>query len=415
MTEIPSHVDSTQTPASLKRSLNLTLLVLYGLGTTVGAGIYVLVGSAAGRAGLYAPMAFLVAAVGIAPTAAAYAELAGRYPVSAAEAVYIEKGFKSRFMSTLSGLLVIFSGVVAAAAITVGCAGYIRVFFDIPLWAAVLAVVTSMGLVAAWGILESVLLAALFTLIEVGGLMILVLVGFSGSDSVLPEVTKVFPSLDDGVIWAGIASAGLLAVFAFIGFEDMVNVIEETKRPAVTMPWAIGLTLLITTLLYALVTAVSVLSVSPDELAGSEAPLSLVYERLTGRSPIIISAIAIFATLNTILIQFIMASRVMYGMADRSALPRVLARINNKTRTPLVATACVVLITTVLALAIPLDKLAEYTSMMILFIWALANLALVFVKVRHEPAPPNAFQVPLWVPVLGLLFCCVFISIAVLV
>lgn len=414
MSNISSNKNIPQSAVTLNRSLNLPLLVLYGLGTTIGAGIYVLVGSAAGRAGIYAPIAFLVAAIGIAPTAASYAELAGRYPVSAAEAVYIENGFRSKFMSLISGLLVIFSGVVAAAAITVGCAGYLRVFFDIPLWAAVVGVVLSMGLVAAWGILESVLLAALFTLIEVGGLFVLIAAGMFGPDSVLASVPDVLPPLDNGVIWAGISSAGLLAVFAFIGFEDMVNVVEETKRPAITMPWAIILTLLITTVLYALVTLVSVLSVPPEELAQSEAPLSLVFERLTHRSPVAISAIAIFATLNTILIQFIMASRVLYGMADRAALLQMFSIINRRTHTPLVATTFVVAVTALLALAIPLDQLAEYTSMMILFIWAFANLALLIVKLRGEPAPTDCYLVPIWVPALGVVFCGGFIAVSLL-
>ncbi|MBX2838213.1 MAG: amino acid permease [Gammaproteobacteria bacterium] len=415
MTDLNSPVQSSLTHSTLKRSINLPLLVLYGLGTTIGAGIYVLVGGAAGRAGLYAPMAFIIAAVGIAPTVASYAELVGRYPQSAAEATYIEKGFRSTVMSTLTGSLVIFSGIVAAAAITVGCAGYIQVFVDIPLWLAVLGIVLSMGLVAAWGILESVLLAALFTLIEVGGLLALVVAGFYGTENLWDRVPEVIPNIGDAAIWAGIASAGLLAVFAFIGFEDMVNVVEETKRPSFTMPMALALTLLITALLYALVTLVSVLSVAPETLAGSTAPLSTVYETLTGRSPIAISAIAIFATLNTILIQFIMASRVIYGMADQSHLPKVFAQVNRTTRTPLLATVVVVAASGALALAIPLDRLAESTSILILFIWTFANLALLLIKIRKEPAPKNCFVVPLWVPMVGLVFCCIFIAISIFI
>jgi len=398
--------------ASLKRALNLPLLVSYGLGTTIGAGIYVLVGNAAGHAGFYAPLAFLLAAIGIVPSAASYAELAGRYPVSAAEAVYVEHGFNSITMARLSGLLVVFSGVVAAAAITVGCAGYVRVFIDWPFWVVVLAIVVSMGAVAVLGILESVLLAALFTLIEVGGLLVLIAAGFSSSDDIIHNIPNLFSGLDNISIWSGIASAGLLAVFAFIGFEDMVNVVEETKKPAFTMPLAIGVTLIITTLLYFLVTLVSVSSVPPDELALSEAPLSTVYEKVTGRSAVAISAIAVFATLNTILVQFIMASRVIYGLADRSALPSIFAEVNRVTKTPIAATVLVIAVTAIFALAIPLDKLAEYTSMIILSIWGLSNTALLLIKLRKTPAPVNAFQVPIWVPLLGLSFCSAFIVIA---
>ncbi len=396
----------------LKRSLNLPLLVLYGLGTTIGAGIYVLVGAAAGRAGIYAPVAFIVAAIGIAPTAASYGELASRYPVSAGEAAYVNAGFGSRTMSLLAGWLVIVSGVVASAAIAIGCAGYIRTFVDLPLSLVVTVVILTMGLVAAWGIVESVLLAALFTLIEAGGLLILIYAGFSHDSNIILQVPETFPPVAELGIWLGIANAGLLAVFAFIGFEDMVNVAEETRRPRITLPWAIFLTLAITTMLYTLVTMVAVLAVAPAELAGSEAPLSLVYERLTGASPAMISGVAIFATANTILVQQIMASRVVYGMAEQGTMPRLFARVNAFTRTPILATVAVVAASLILALGFNLERLAEMTSQIVLIIWALANMALVLIKLRKGPAPVGSFILPLWVPVAGFISSCALVILS---
>ncbi len=396
----------------LKRSLNLPLLVLYGLGTTIGAGIYVLVGAAAGRAGLYAPIAFIAAAIGIAPTAATYGELASRYPVSAGEAAYINEGFGSRVMSLVTGWLVIVSGVVASAAIAIGCAGYIRTFIDAPLPLVVAAVILVMGLVAAWGIVESVLLAALFTLIEAGGLLVLIYAGFTNDAGLIARVPETLPPIADWGIWFGVANAGLLAVFAYIGFEDMVNVAEETKNPRVTLPWAIFLTLGVTTLLYTLVTLVAVLAVTPSELSLSEAPLSLVYERLTGASPVLISGIAIFATANTILVQLIMASRVVYGMGSQGTMPKGFTSINPVTQTPLLATAAVVGLTLILALGFNLERLAEMTSQIVLVIWALANMALVLVKRRGDPVPKGAFIVPMWVPVTGFVFSCVLVIVA---
>lgn len=396
----------------LKRSLNLPLLVLYGLGTTIGAGIYVLVGAAAGRAGIYAPMAFVAAAIGIAPTAASYGELASRYPVSAGEAAYVNAGFGSRAMSLFTGWLVIVSGVVASAAIAIGCAGYIRTFIDLPISLVVTAVIVTMGLVAAWGIVESVLLTALFTLIEAGGLIVLVYAGFSHDSDLILRVPETFPPIAELGIWLGIANAGLLAVFAFIGFEDMVNVAEETRRPRITLPWAIFLTLAITTILYTLVTMVAVLAVAPAELAKSEAPLSLVYSRLTGASPIMISGVAIFATANTILVQLIMASRVVYGMAEQGTMPKLFARVNALTRTPLFATLAIVTVTLILALGFNLERLAEVTSQIVLVIWALANMALVLIKLRKGPEPDDAFIVPLWVPITGFVFSCALLVLS---
>lgn len=405
-------MNSTQN-TELSRRLNLPLLILYGLGTTIGAGIYVLVGAAAGRAGLYAPVAFLLAAFALAPTAASYAEFASRFPVSAGEVAYVQAGYRSKFVSGITGWLVIISGIVASATITIGCAGYVRTFIDIPMPITIIAIVGLVCLVAIWGILESVLLAALFTLIEVGGLLALIIFGFSGADAVTMRLPEIVPPLRDLVIWAGVANAGLLAIFAFIGFEDMVNVAEETKNPQRTMPWAIFITLLITTILYVLVTAVAVLSVPPQELADSRAPLSLVYERLTGQPSTVLSAIAIFATLNTILIQFIMTSRVIYGMAGRGMVPKVFTNVSPKTRTPILATVAVAAITLGLAVTLPLDKLAEFTSNFLLAIWLFINGALILVKLRGETAPAGAFSVPIWVPAIGALFSIAIITMAI--
>ncbi len=415
MNSIRRSVETMAVPDTpeLRRALNLPLLVLYGLGTTIGAGIYVLVGAAAGRAGLYAPVAFIAAALAVAPTAAAYAELAGRHPVSAGEAAYVRAGFRSDLAAILIGLLVIAAGVVAAATVAIGSAGYVRTFIDVPLPLMAAVIIVVMGLVAAWGILESVLLAALFTLIEAGGLIVLVVAGFTSGGDLIERLPEAVPPVMDGAVWWGIANAGILAVFAFIGFEDMVNVAEETRNPRRTMPWAIGLTLAITLVLYALVSLVAVLAVPPAELAVAEAPLSQVFARLTGMSPAAISAIAIFATLNTILVQLIMASRVVFGMARQGNMPKLFADVSSLTRTPLRATFLVVVMALVLAVLFPLERLAELTSIIILFIWVLANVALIAMKLRADPLPQGAVRVPMAVPVAGLVFSAGLIAVAI--
>lgn len=384
----------------LRRRLTLPLLVLYGLGVTIGAGIYVLVGAAAGRAGLNAPFAFVIAALVMAFTAAAFSELAGRYPVSAGEAAYVRAGFGSNLLSVLTGLMVISAGTVSSAAISIGSVGYIRELVDLPASALVSAIIVAMGLIAAWGILESVLFAALFTLVEAAGLIAIVVAGFSDPDLVarLPEVTS---GLSEPAVWGGIVTGGLLAFFAFIGFEDLVNVAEEARDPERTLPWAIFLTLALTTVIYFLVASVAVLTVAPDVLAASSAPLNDVFQKVTDVPPVVIVAIAIVATLNTIIVQMIMAARVIYGLAAQDNLPAVFARVNPVTRTPLVATASVVAIVLALALAFPLEGLAETTSRITLLVFALVNMALVALKLKGVPAPEGAVTVPLAVPVIG--------------
>ncbi|MGI9385381.1 MAG: APC family permease [Methyloligellaceae bacterium] len=394
---------------TLKRSLTLPLAVLYGLGVTIGAGIYVLIGATAARAGLYAPAAFVLAALVMAPAAGAFAEFAGRLPVSAGEAAYVRAGFHSGTLSLIVGLMVVAAGSVSAATVSVGSAGYIRDFVDLPDTTIIVAVVFAMGGVAAWGIVQSVSFAALFTLIEVAGLVLIVWSGFAEHPELPQRLPELLPATVDAGAWAGILGAGLLAFFAFIGFEDLVNIAEEVKHPRRTLPWAIFLTLVLTTLIYVLVVAVAVLTVPLGELGASRAPLSLVFAHVTGLSPAAISAIAIVATLNGVIVQIIMASRVIYGLAGQGSLPAALGQVSAVTHTPVVATGLVVLVILVLALAFPLESLAEMTSRITLSIFVLVCAALLKLKIEGVPAPEGAFVVPGWVPLLGILSCSAFL------
>lgn len=397
--------DDLLAPPTLRRSLSLPLLVLYGLGVTIGAGIYVLIGAAAGRAGVHAPVSFLVAAVVMVFSAGSFAEFASRLPVSAGEAAYVRAGFGSAGLSLAVGILVVLTGVVSSAAICVGSVGYIREFVDFPGPVVVTVVVFGLAAIAAWGITESVTFAAVFTLVEVGALVAVIVAGIADRPGWLLELPRVLPAPGDIGAWLGVSAAGLLAFFAFLGFEDMVNLAEEVKNPERTLPWAIGLTLCIATALYFLVAAVAVLTVPLDALAASTAPLSLVFEHITGASPAVITAVAIVATLNGVIIQIIMASRVVYGLARQGSLPRPFGRIHRVTRTPLLATATVAGAVLVLALAFPLEGLAEMTSRFVLVIFTLVNAALLKLKLGSEPMPPAGFRVGAWVPLCGCVSC----------
>jgi amino acid transporter len=387
----------------LRRRLGLALLVLYGTGITVGAGIYVLIGAVAGHAGIYAPWSFVLAAVVMALTVASYAELSTRYPVSAGEAAYVRAAFQSRVLSTAIGLLTVVTGVVSSAAVTLGSAGYIRQFVDFPPGLIVVAVVLVLGAVGAWGILESVVLAGLFTLIEVGGLVIIIVAGFHAGLPVTTTITQLPPL--DATVLSGIGFGSLLAFFAFIGFEDLANVVEEAKIPQRDIPHAMILTLSISTLLYVLVAAVAVSSGPIERLASASAPLSLVFREVAGVSPATISAIAIVATLNTILAQMTMAARVVYGLARERELPAIFARVHRGTGTPLVATVCIAALVVPLALFVPLTPLAEGTSLATLALFALVNLSLLRLRYRGVPSSNPHVTVPIWMPATGFATC----------
>ena len=400
----------SQPAAALQRRLSLPLLVLYGIGITIGAGIYVLIGAVAGHAGRYAPWSFVLAAVVMAFTVGSYAELTTRFPVSAGEAAYVRAAFRSRAASTLTGLLTIVIGIVSSAAVALGAAGYIAQFTDLPPSAIVALVLAVLGAVAAWGILESVLLASLFTLIEAGGLIAIIVAGLHAG---LPLAGALrVPPLDIGTL-SGIGYASLLAFFAFIGFEDLANVVEEAKVPHRDIPRAMVLTLVISTVLYVAVAAIAVAAVPVAELAASPAPLSLVFRTLAGVSPATISVIAIVATLNTILAQMTMAARVVYGMAKQGDLPGFAGRVHPKTATPLIATALIVAATLALALLVPFERLAEGTSLATLVVFALVNLALLRLRHRKVHTDGPHIRVPLWVPAAGFVSCLAMMAAAV--
>lgn len=395
---------------TLKRSLNVWHALLYGLGITIGAGIYVLIGPVANVAGNAAPAAFVLAATLMSLSALSFAELATRMPVAAGEAAYVAEGFSSRGAGTVIGLLVIAISVTTASTISLGSAQYIRVFIDTPELLVVTAVVVVMGAIAAWGILESVTFAGVMTVIEVGGLLLIAGLGFLYAPGAVTRLPEALPDLSNAATWTTMMSAGLLAVFAFIGFEGIVNVAEEMKNPRRDLPRAILATLVITTLIYVAVVWIALVTLGQETLGATEAPLASVFVRLTGWPPTVMAAIAIVATLNGIIASIILAARVAYGLAHRGDIPAVFARVNPLTRTPLVATGIVTALVLILALAVPLTGLAEWSSRLTLVMFASVNAALFAIKVREAAPPAGIFRTPGWVPAAGLVATLAFLA-----
>lgn len=387
--------------ASLKRGLNLPLLLLYGIGNILGAGIYVLVGQVAASAGYQAPLAFLLAATVAAFSALSYVELSSRFPLSAGEAVYIDNGFHRRWLSVTVGLLVCTSGIISAATLSKGFIGYLHLFAQIPEPLAIILLLGVLGAVAFAGITESVLVAGAFTLLEAGGLVAVIWVARGALGDLPVHLPDLVPAWQ-AQAWLGVFAGAFLSFFAFIGFEDMVNVAEEVRRPQRTLPAAIILALIICTVLYATIATVAVLAVSPAELAASDAPLALVYHRASGNDPLFIGLIGMFAIINGILIQVIMVSRILYGMSTRGWLPTILSNVHPTFRTPTLATLLVVVVIMALGIFLPFIALAAFTSFVVLLVFALSNAALIAIK-RGSSTPMDAVIVPEWIPWAGLL------------
>lgn len=399
--------DETSDPPPLRRRLSFTLLTLYGLGTTIGAGIYVLVGEVAAAAGLFAPISFLIAAFLAAFTAMSFGALAARYPRSAGEAVYVDAAFGKPHVSVAVGLSVALVGLISCAAIVSGVVGYLRNLVGLPDWLIVLLVVLLLAAIAAWGIAESVTVAAAITVLEIGGLLVVLLAGREALAD-LPSLLDDMPSNWRSVGWAGLCSGTILAFYAFIGFEDMVNVAEEVREPERNYPRAIAVTLIVTAALYTCVSMVSITALPLDELAASGAPISDIFERLTGLPGFAIDGLASVAVVNGALIQIIMSSRVFYGLARQGWLPDLLGQVNERTRTPLAATVFAGVLVLGFAFALPLVTLAKITSFITLLIFAMVNLALLRLIEMSESEEPRKRRFPRWVPLCGFVFSIAF-------
>jgi len=401
--------------ATLKRSLNLPLLTLYGLGTILGAGIYVLVGKVAGVAGMYAPIAFVVSALLATFTGLSYAELSARYPRSAGEAVYISQAFASQSLARIIGWMVILTGVVSAATISNGFAGYLAVFIPIPDYLAISLLVVVIAALACWGIAESVGVAALITSVEIIGLF-LVLWALGDNFSRLPQQLDHFIPPLEGGIWMSIFLGAFLAFYAFIGFEDMVNVAEEVAQPQRTIPMAIILALLIASVLYFLISLAALLSLPLDDLVATDSPMVTLLEQHHPTIAKALGVISLVAVVNGALVQMIMGARVLYGMSGQGLAPALFGQIATLTRTPVVATLCVAAVIWLMAIAFPLVTLAKLTSFIILAVFALVNLALVIIQRKYPLNNDNgekSFQVHRSIPIIGGLLCCALLLLQV--
>lgn len=376
----------------LKRRIGFGLLTAYGVGVMVGAGIYVLVGAVAAEAGVWAPLSFLLAGLIAAPTALSYSEFSTRIPEAAGEAAFIRRGLQSRFLAVIVGLAIVAAGTVSAAAVLRGGTGYLMLVVDLDAGWTMVALGAALTAVAVFGVMESLSLAAVFTVIELGGLALVIWAGWSAPASA--DWTATPP-----MVLTGVGAAAVLAFFAFIGFEDIVNMAEEVSDPERTMPRAILAALVLTTAIYVLVTVATVRVVPLDILGASERPLALVWQAAQGGDARFLSTIAVFAALNGVLAQIVMASRVLFGLGKREQSFTIFHHVWPRTGTPVLATCLVGALVIVGALALDVGLLAEMTSSILLSVFVLVNLALILEKRR---APQAAFRVPMIVPVIGL-------------
>lgn len=386
---------------NLKKSLSLSQLIFYGVGTILGLGIYVILGKVAGEAGMLAPFSFLFAAIIASFTGVSYGELSARIPKSAGEVNYVDEAFGKRFLSIIVGWLIIISAIVSTATVVNGYVGYVHVFVEIPDYLIISGIIIILGGIAMWGITESALTITVITLIEVSGIFVVIFISGDNLADLPQRWHEMVPGFN-WMDWKHIMLGAFLAFFTFIGFQDMVNVAEEAKNPKKDMPKAIIISLAILTTLYLLVSAIAGLGLTPEQLNQSDAPLADVLAQEGEGYPKIISGISLVAIINGVLVQIVMIARVLYGMAEKNMAPKLFGKVNSKTKTPIWSTILSATVILVLALLFELEALAKATNYILIFVFMLINLALWRLKIK-DSKPEGIKAYPLAVPIIGFL------------
>ena len=369
----------------LRRSLGLLETTLGGVGIILGAGIYVLVGEAAGRAGDAVWASFAIAAVMAALTGLSYAELASMYPNAGADYEYSRQAM-GRPVAAVVGWVIISGNLIAAAAVALGFGGYFGEFVDSPKVAAAIAAIVVAAAIAVYGIKESMWTSIALTFVEVGGLVLIIGVG-------VPHLGDA-PLLEAKSGVASVFSGAALVIFAFIGFEYVATLSEETRAAKRTVPVALLLSIVITTLIYVAVAVAAVSVVGWRALSDSDAPLANVASVALGeRASDVLSLIALFSTFNTVLLLLVAASRLAYGMAATGSLPRVAGRVHRRFRTPALAIAGAAVLACGVATVGDIGFVAESANFAILLGFTAVNISLIILRLR-QPALERPFRLP---------------------
>ena len=381
----------------LKRTLGFWELLASGVGIIVGAGIYVLIGEATAEAGAGVWMAFVLAAALSGLTALSYCELAAMYPRAAAEYEYTLQAFP-RWFAFLVGWIMTAGLVVAAAAVSLGFARYASVFLDIDRRLLSLGLIVLLSAVAIAGVGRSSRLTIILSLVQVGGLLLVIGIGAPHTGDVdLLQTTST----------AGVFGAAALVFFAFIGFDEVTTLSEETRNPARVIPAALLAALAVSTLLYVLVAVASVSVLGAEALGASERPLTDVLETAVGGTAgEVVAAIAVISTTNTTLLALTAGSRMLFGMARDGSLPGGLAKVAGSGSAPVAAVLACGALAAAVAMIGDLSEVAATTDAAIYVVFLATNATVVVLRFTR-PAAERPFRAPLSIgklpltPILG--------------
>ena len=374
--------------SELKRHMGLFHLTMYGVGLILGAGIYVLIGEATAFAGNSVWISFLFGIIIAMFAGLSYAELIALFPKAAAEYTFVKHAFKNNFIAFIIGWLTAITSMITAATVSLGFGGYLAQFVNLPITISAVLLIGGLSLVNFIGIKESTWANTIFAIVTAGGLVLIIFLGMTY------ETTESIDYFEMPHGTTGIILAFVLIFFAFIGFEDMANVAEEVKRPKKTIPRAIILSVIITGILYILVSLSVVRVINWEELGQSAAPLAAIAERSLGiQGSIALSAIALFATASTVLITLVAGSRILYGMAHNKSLPLSLGKIHSKTKTPWIAVIGILITSIAFTLIGDIVIVANITVFAVVITFAMINLSVIVLRYT-EPNLERSFRVP---------------------
>jgi basic amino acid/polyamine antiporter, APA family len=399
---------------ALRPAISRRMLTLFVIGDVLGAGIYALVGEVAGEVGGAIWTSFAAAGVLALFTAVAYAELVTKYPQAAGAALYVQRAWRRPFFTFMVAFAVMCSGVTSAATLATAFGGdYLAEFVDLPTVLVGLVFVAVLALVNFTGIKESVRLNMGLTTIEIAGLALVVVIGLAFLFDGGGDAGRALEFTSGEAVPIAILGGASLAFFALIGFEDSVNVAEECHEPSRAYPRALFGGLAVAGVIYLLVTVIASMAVETSRLADSDGPLlEVVQLGPLAMNTKVFSAIALFALTNGALINLIMASRLVYGMAQQGIVPRPLGRVHRARRTPWLAIVFTAALAAALVVVGDLETLADTTVLLLLLVFVCVNVAVLVL--RREPVEHAHFRAPTVLPVLGAI-CCVALIVQKLV
>ncbi|WP_307852601.1 APC family permease [Glaciihabitans sp. dw_435] len=414
-----STLETKEAQPELKRAIGPRLLLLFIIGDILGTGIYALTGQVAAEVGGAAWLPFLLAFGVATVTAFSYLELVTKYPQAAGAALYVHKAFGIHFVTFLVCFIVMCSGITSASAASRAFASNLVVGFGLDLgnvgiMLIALAFIVIVMAVNFRGVTEGVILNVILTLIELSGLLLVIFISLWAIGGGQADFSRVvaFDTPDDKAVWVALSTATSLAFFAMVGFEDSVNMAEETKDPSRIFPRIMLTGLGITAVVYVLVSICAVALVPVGELAGNDTPLVTVVQTAAPGFPIgeLLPFISMFAVANTALINMMMASRLLYGMSRQGVLPPFLARVHAARRTPWAAILFTTGIALLLITYVSLDPegsvvavLGGTTSLLLLSVFAVVNATVLVL--RREKVDHHHFNAGRVLPVIGVISC----------